>query len=168
MFGLETCREEQVSCCNSLLQDQGAQVCRQVQIAAGACSWEMCYGKTSYKWEISQLTARERAAGFLSGFLMGKIFCEKQRIMGHPWGVKHTGAWTTCNGRRKGGKGLWSILLWKGTYIIQKISERRRKYLLYSLVMKLFVITTCFCLNSLEDFKVFHFLKGNFVSWNEF
>lgn len=52
--------------------------------------------------------------------------------MGHSWGVKHRGACTTCSGTRKGGKGLWSILLRKGVYIIQKLSEKNRVSSIFS------------------------------------
>lgn len=144
MFGLEICREEWGSSPSSVLRDQGAQVCRQVWIAAGACNWEMCYEETSYRWQISQFTARGRTAGFSSGFVvrcMGRIFCEKQ---------SHRGAWTTCNGTRKAGKGLQCFAQERCLYNTEAL-RKKIEFPLYSLVIKLFVIRTWFYLNSLED-----------------
>lgn len=64
MFGLETCREEQDGSCSLVLQDQGAQICRQVWIAAGPCNWEMCYEDTSYT-QMRDLTVYSQGEGQL-------------------------------------------------------------------------------------------------------
>lgn len=157
MFGLETCREERGSSPSSALQDQGAQVCRQVWVAAGHCNWEMCYEETSYRWEILQFTARGGTTGFSSVFVvrcMGRIFCEKQRITGEP------GPLAMEQGRQERDSGVFC----SGKVLIQyRSSQKKIECPLYSLVIKMFVITTQFCLNSLDDFNVFQFLKGNFV-----
>lgn len=168
MFGLEICREEQGSSRSSVLPDQGAQVCRKVWIAAGAWNWEMCYEETSYRWEISQFTARGKDSRFfirICGKVYGQDFLWKaKKNHGTPLGTETQGSLDHLQWKKEGREGTLEYFAQERClYNTEALRKKKIEYPLYSLVMKLFIITTWFCLNSLEGFKVFQFLKGNFV-----
>lgn len=118
---------------------------------------------TDERSHAPSLQPEGRTAGFPSGFVAGFSGESKEESQDTPgeWNRGDHRQLAMGQGREK--RGYREILMFSLGKVFREHVRKYIEYSLYSLVIKWFVITTWFSLNSVEDLKVFRCLKGAFV-----